>query len=77
LFSFNLLDLICRAIRSLTTKEKSHNKTLSKKRILIENVNRQCKIFRIVKDIYRGKHKNYALNWHLIKAIVNLRYATV
>jgi len=40
--------------------------TLSKKRILIENVNRQCKIFRIVKDTCRGKHKNYALNWHLI-----------
>ena len=58
--------------QSLTTKEKSHNKTLSKKRILIENVNRQCKIFRIVKDIYRGKHKSYALNWHLIAAIVNL-----
>ena len=61
--------------QSLTTKEKSHNKILSKKRILIENVNRQCKIFWIVKDIYHGKHKNYALNWHLIKAIVNLRYA--
>jgi hypothetical protein len=27
--------------------------------------------------IYRGKHKNYALNWHLIAAIVNLRYAAV
>ena len=61
----------------LTTNEKSHNKARSKKRILIENVNRQCKIFRIVKDIYRGKHKNYALNWHLIAAIVNLRYAAV
>ena len=61
----------------LTTNEKSHNKARSKKRILIENVNRQCKIFRIVKDIYRGKHKNYALNWHLIDAIVNLRYAAV
>ncbi|MCX7074025.1 MAG: transposase [Methylococcales bacterium] len=28
--------------QSLTTKEKSHNKALSKKRILIENVNRLC-----------------------------------
>jgi hypothetical protein len=59
----------------LTAEEKAHNKTLSKKRVLIENVNRQCKIFRIVKDVYRGKHKNYALNWHLISAIVNLCYA--
>lgn len=61
--------------QSLTTEEKAHNKALSKKRILIENVNRQCKIFRIVKDVYRGKHKNYTLNWHLIAAIVNFRYA--
>ena len=28
--------------QSLTTKEKSHNKALSKKHILIENVNRLC-----------------------------------
>jgi DDE superfamily endonuclease/Helix-turn-helix of DDE superfamily endonuclease len=63
--------------QSLTIQEKAHNKALSKKRISIENVNRQCKIFRIVKDIYRGKHKNYTLNWHLVAAIVNFRYASV
>jgi hypothetical protein len=62
--------------KSLTTKEKAHNKALSKQRVLVENVNRQCKIFRIVKDVYRGKHKNYSLNWHLISAIVNFRYST-
>jgi hypothetical protein len=61
--------------KSLTAQEKAHNKALSKQRISVENVNRQCKIFRIVKDVYRGKHKNYSLNWHLISAIVNLRYA--
>jgi hypothetical protein len=63
--------------QSLTAEEKIHNKALSKKRVLIENVNRRCKIFRIVKDVYRGKHKNYTLNWHLISAIVNFRYAAL
>jgi hypothetical protein len=63
--------------KSLSAEEKAHNKALSKQRILIENVNRQCKIFRIVKDVYRGKHKNYSLNWHLISAIVNLRYTAL
>ena len=59
----------------LDKKEKSYNKELSKKRIFIENINRRCKIFRIVKDVYRGKHKHYSLTWNLISALVNLRYA--
>ena len=35
---------------------------------------RRCKIFRIVKDVYRGKHKNYSLTWNLVAALVNLRH---
>lgn len=63
--------------KSLSPEEKAHNKALSKQRILIENVNRRCKIFRIVKDVYRGKHANYGRNWHLVAAIVNFRYAAL
>ena len=63
--------------KSLTAEEKAHNKALSKQRIFIEHVNRRCKIFRIVKDVYRGKHKNYSLNWHVVAAIVYLRYAAL
>ena len=58
----------------LTAEEKAENKALSKRRILIENVNRRCKIFRIVKEVYRGKHKNYSLTWNLVAALVNARY---
>ena len=39
----------------------------------IENINRLGKIFRAVKEVYRGKHKNYGLTWRLVAAIVNLR----
>jgi len=59
---------------SLTVEDKRHNKALSKQRIFIENINRRCKIFRIVKEVYRGKHKNYSLTWLLVSALVNLRY---
>ena len=59
---------------SLTAEAKAHNKALPKQRIFIENVNRRCKIFRIVKEVYRGKHKNYSLTWRLVSALVNLRY---
>ena len=45
----------------LSAEDKAHNKALAKRRIFIEHINRRCKIFRIVKDVYRGKHKNYSL----------------
>ena len=32
------------------------------------------KIFRITKDVYRGKHKNHGKVWNLIAGLVNLRY---
>ena len=58
----------------LSAQDKIHNKALAKQRVAIEHVNRRCKIFRIVKDVYRGKHKNYSLTWSLVAALVNLRY---
>lgn len=61
----------------LTSEEKAYNKALAKQRIVIEHINRRCKIFRIVKDVYRGKHKNYGLTWRLVAALVNLRYDSI
>lgn len=61
--------------KPLTKADKNFNHKLSKERIFVEHVNRRCKIFRITKDVYRGKHKNYGKVWHAISAIVNLRYA--
>jgi len=61
----------------LSKEDKDFNKSLSKKRILIENINRFCKIFRIVKEVYRGKHKNYGLNWNVVAALVNMRYGFI
>ena len=60
--------------QALSVEDKADNKALSKQRVFIEHVNRRCKIFRIVKDVYRGKHKNYSLTWNLVAALVNLLY---
>ncbi|MDM8569697.1 transposase family protein, partial [Thiotrichales bacterium HSG1] len=60
-----------------TDEAKAHNKTLSKRRVLIENINRLCKVFRCVKEVYRGKHKNYGLTWRLVAALVNLRCRSI
>ena len=61
--------------RPLTTEAKKYNRALSRLRIHIEHVTRRCKIFRITKEVYRGKHKNYGKTWNVIAALVNLRYA--
>ncbi len=62
--------------KPLTAEQKEFNKKLAKERILIEHINRDCKIFRICKEQYRGKHKNYERTWKLVAAIVNLKRAT-
>lgn len=59
---------------SLTKAQKAENRKLASLRIPIEHVNRRCKIFRIVKETYRGKHKNYQKTWAVVAALVNLRY---
>jgi len=60
--------------KKLTKRQKLYNHLLSKKRIVVENIIRRCKIFRITKDVYRGKHKNHGKVWNLIAGLVNLRY---
>jgi IS5 family transposase len=59
----------------LTKKQKQENKELSKQRIPVEHINRRCKIFRITKEVYRGKHKNYGKVWNIVSGLVNMRYA--
>ena len=61
--------------KKLTKKQKLYNHLLSKKTIVVENVIRLCEIFRITKDVYRGKHKNHGKIWNLVAGLVNLRYA--
>ena len=60
----------------LSREQKNENKSLAQLRIYVENVNRRCKIFRIAKETYRGKHKNYGKVWNVVAGLVNLRYAT-
>ena len=61
--------------RPLSREDKKHNRKLAKQRIFVENVIRRIKIFRICKEIYRGKHKNYGKIWNIIAGFVNLRYS--
>lgn len=60
----------------LTKEQKQYNRQLASERIMIEHRNRECKIFLICKERYRGKHKNYEKTWKLVSAIVNLKLST-
>ena len=55
----------------LTKEQKAHNRTLSKKRIFIENVIRKLKVFRILSERYRNRRKRFALRFNLIAGICN------
>ena len=52
--------------KPLTKAEKQANRDQARQRVGVENRNGECKIFRIVKHVYRGKHKHYSINWNLV-----------
>lgn len=56
----------------LNKEQKQQNRALASNRICIEHVNRELKIFRILKDVYRNKQKRFGLRVNLIAAITNL-----
>ena len=60
-------------LHPLTPEQKANNRALSKKRILIENIIRRLKIFRILSERYRNRRKRFRLRFNLIAAICNLQ----
>jgi hypothetical protein len=59
-------------LHPLTEEQKANNRKLSHERILVENVIRRLKIFRILSERYRNRRKRFALRFNLIAAIHNL-----
>jgi transposase len=56
----------------LSQAQKASNRALSRKRILIENIIRRLKIFRILSERYRNRRKRFGLRFNLIAAICNM-----
>lgn len=56
----------------LSEEEKEFNKLLSQKRIAIEHVNRELKIFRIMKETYRNHQNRYQEKLQIMCGIFNL-----
>jgi transposase len=63
-------------LHPLSQEQKASNRKLSRKRILIENIIRRLKIFRILNERYRNRRKRFGLRFNLIAAIYNLELKT-
>lgn len=55
----------------LTKEDKKQNHEISSQRVLIENIIRRIKIFRIMAEKYRNRRKRFALRLNLIAGILN------
>lgn len=55
----------------LTKEEKAGNRELSRRRVIVENVIRSLKIFRILSERYRNRRKRFGLRFNLIAGIYN------
>jgi len=61
---------------SMLADKKTSNRKLSHERILVENVIRRLKIFRILSERYRNRRIRFVLRFNLIAAIHNLEFKT-
>jgi transposase len=58
--------------QELTEEEKAYNRELSRLRILVENVNRRIKRFKIMCDRYRNKRKRHGLRMTILCGLHNM-----
>jgi IS5 family transposase len=57
--------------KPLTKVQKKENQLLSSSRVVVENVLRTLKIFRILAEKYRNRRKRFGLRLNLIAGIIN------
>ena len=57
--------------RPLTKEDKKKNHEISSERVLVENVIRKVKIFRVMAEKYRNRRKRFTLRLSLIAGIIN------
>jgi hypothetical protein len=59
----------------LTAEQKAYNRNLSKKRIIVEHVIREVKVFKIMSETYRNRLKGHNIKKNIISGIVNMKIA--
>ena len=61
--------------QALTHEQKSHNKKLASKRIIVEHVFAQLKKFKILGSIYRNHKRKLHLRFNIISGMHNLKFS--
>jgi len=61
--------------RELSDEEKAVNRELSRRRIVIENINAQIKVFKIMSYPYRNRRRRHLLRTKLVCAVLNAEKA--
>ena len=61
----------------LTQEDKQRNKRISSERVVVENIIRAVKIFRIIAEKYRNRRRKFGLRFNLIAAIHNLNLLVI
>jgi len=61
--------------KKLTKDMKKYNRDLNRLRIVVEHVNRRLKIFKILSNQYRNRHRRFGLRSNLIAGIYNYELA--
>jgi len=55
----------------LSKEDKKQNQEISSQRVLVENIIRKVKIFKIMAEKYRNRRKRFTLRLNLITALIN------
>ena len=55
----------------LTLEQKAFNHALASERVLVENVIRRLKVFRVLKETYRHRRRRHGLRVHLLAGLYN------
>lgn len=59
----------------LAEAEHHHKRNLARLRVVVEQINRKLKVFRILAERYRNRRKRFGLRFNLIAAIINFELA--
>lgn len=58
--------------RRLSDEQRAENAALARERVVVENVIRCLKVFRVLKETYRHRRRRFGLRLNLIAVLYNL-----
>ena len=70
-YAWSLIPIKSSKNSPLSAAEKAYNREWSRRRIVIENINAEIKVFKIMTYLYRNRRESHLLRTKLVCAILN------